>query len=133
MRPQPLLDHVRQERLGDQVGAGGVDGHDLVPQVQRGLEERDRRGDACDVCKRADRRQGARVDFCGNGALRCGHRLLRCDIDRVTECGNGELVADLRGHFRRLLAVEVEDHNRPAFPCIPLRDGLADAAVGGRR
>ena len=57
-----VVDHVGQEGLGDQVGAGGVDRHHLVPQLQRGVQERHRRGDAGDVGQGADGRQVA-----------CGH------------------------------------------------------------
>ena len=38
-----------------------------------------------------------------------GHRLFGGHVDGVTECGNGELVADVGRDFRRRLTVEVED------------------------
>ncbi len=131
MRPQPCLDHVRQERLGDEVGAGGVDGHDLVPDVERGLQERNRRRDARDVGERADRRQVARRDLGGDGCLRRDDRVLRGDVDRVAEGRHGELIADVGGDLGRLLAVEVEDDDGPAFTGVALGDGHADAAIGG--
>ena len=123
MRPQPLLDHVGQEGLGDQVGAGGVDRHDLVPQIQRGLQERHRGGDAGDVGQRADGRQVAGGHLRGDGLVGGGHRLLGGDVDGVAERGNGELVADVGGDLGRLLAVEVEDHDGPALA------GVARATV----
>ena len=64
-------------------------------------------------------------------SLSGGHRVLGGDVDGVAEGGNGELVADLGGDLRRLLAVEVEDHDGPAFAGVALGDGHADAAVGG--
>ena len=131
MRPQPCLDHVRQEGLGDEVGAGGVDGHDLVPDVERGLQERNWRGDARDVGERADRRQVARRDLGGDGRLRLRPRVLRRDVDGVAEGGHRELISDVGGDLGGLLAVEVEDDDGPALAGVALGDGHADAAIGG--
>src|SRR4029079_7716975 len=48
----------------------------------------------------------------------------------VAESGHRVLIADVGRDLRRLLAVEVEDHDGPAFAGIALGDGHADAAVG---
>ena len=63
--------------------------------------------------------------------MRRGDRLLGRHIDCVTECGNGELVADVGGDLRRFLPVQVEDHDGPALTGIPAGDSDADAAFGG--
>ena len=70
-------------------------------------------------------------DLRGDGVVGGGNRLLGGDVDGVAERRHGELVADVGGDLRRLLAVEVEDDDGPALAGIALCDGHADAAIGG--
>src|SRR5213076_826991 len=98
----------------DQVGAGGVDVHDFVPQVQRGFEERHGRGDAGDVGQSADGGKVACGDFGRDGVVGGIDGCFVGDVDLVAERRNVELVADFRGDLGGPFAVEVQDDNGPA-------------------
>src|SRR3954453_10728984 len=130
--PAPAVpDHARQECLGDQVGAGGVDVHDLVPQLEGGFQERNRGGDAGDVGQGADGREVACGHLGGDGSLGSGHGGFIGDVDLVTEGGDVEFVADFSCHLGGLFAVEVQDDDTPAFTGIAAGGGDADAPVRG--
>ena len=120
------VDHVRQERLGDQVGAGGVDREDLVPQLQGGFQERHRGGDPGDVQHRPDGGQVGGVHGVPGGE----HRVLVGDVDGAAEGGHPVLLGQFGGQLLRGVPVQVQAGDGPAVPGEPVGGGPADAALG---
>ena len=120
------LDHLRQERLGDQVGAGRVDREHLVPQLQGGVQERHRGGDAGDVQHRTDGRQAGGGHRVPGGQ----HGVLVGDVDAAAERRDPVPLGQLGGQLLGGRRVQVEAGDGPAVGGEPVGGGAADTALG---